>query len=376
MLANNRLLRKIIGAKLTIIILVSIALYSLASLYISVTIVKTAYFYQEEKLSVDGYPVLTIYSGSGSLPITSTFPRKTLSKIMKVEGVIKCWGEVTTPALVNGSLLVIRGIPPDKLDVLKIKIIRGERISGKDITGAIVSEELAKNQGLHVGDVLLVDPLFSKSTALIKIKGIFKASAPFKWEIIVSNITGKALRGTDRYSVIRIIYDPEKINIGKLAEALGVKYLNQRILFTQALLLVSKGLVKGVSEEAIQSYYLSRMGLPVTYLFSLALASGALLSLLTIALAWVIFELRSKAFAILIETGRTKRYLKTMVFIYTLPIVILGVILGGIGALLLPGSSILGYPIRYTINYEIIVPHMLIVVFLYGVGVATAEVRV
>ncbi|MCE4619650.1 MAG: hypothetical protein F7C33_01370 [Desulfurococcales archaeon] len=369
-----RIAGRVIGRSLLLILIVVVVLYSSSASYVGYTLTRTAYLYQDNVKPPDGLGIVNIYSGSAVTPITGLIPSRILAEAFKVRGVVAVWGEVTTPCLVNGTLVVVRGFPQKYYKYAGIRLVSGALLDDGDFTGALVGEGLAKRLGLKPGDNLLVDSYFTSTPLILHVQGIINGPPPYKWEILVNINTGKALRGINGYSVARIVYEPGSLDKEALQHVLGVN-LKGNFLLNQAVLLIGKGWRVNVNANHLQEYYLARLGIPVGVLVAVALLSDTLLSLLMIPLAWTIVSLREREFQILVNEGLSPRRIKLEVGLVTLPAVLLGVILGLIVPLLAPPVLIMGYPVAYSLDAGFSIAHVAVLIALYGVGIAMAKIE-
>ncbi|MCE4619654.1 MAG: hypothetical protein F7C33_01390 [Desulfurococcales archaeon] len=365
---------RVIGSSLLLMLLVVVILYSSSASYVGYTLTRTAYLYQDNVKPPDGLGIVNIYSGSAITPITGIIPSRILAEAVKVRGVVAVWGEVTTPCLVNGTLVVVRGFPEKYYEYAGIRLVSGVLLDEGDFTGALVGSGLAKRLGLKPGDKLIVDSYFTSTPLILRVKGIIDGPPPYKWEILVNINTGKALRGINGYSVARIVYEPSTLDKEALQGVLGVK-IKGNFLLNQAVLLLGKGLETTVNAKLLQEYYLARLGVPVGLLLAVALLSDALLSLLMVPLAWTIVSLRERELRVLVDEGLSQRRVKLDVGLVTFPFVLAGVILGLIAPLLAPPVLIMGYPVAYSLDASFSIAHVVVLTALYGVGIATAKIE-
>ncbi len=368
-----RIAGRVIGRGLLLMLVVVVMLYSSSASYVGYTLIRTAYLYQDSVRPPDGLGIVNVYSGSAITPITGLIPSKMLAEAVKVRGVVAAWGEVTTPCLANGTLVVVRGFPQKYYKYAGIRLISGAFPSANDFTGALVGAGLAKRLGLKPGDKLIVDSYFTSTPLILRVQGIIEAPPPYNWEILVNIDTGKALRGINGYSVARIVYDPSRLDKDALEGVLGAN-IEGNFLLNQIVLLVGKGWETTVNAKLLQEYYLARLGVPVGVIVAVALLSDALLSLLMIPLAWTIISLRERELQILIDEGLRQWRVKLDVGLVTLPAVLVGVTLGLIAPLLAPPVLIMGYPVAYSLDSGFSIAHVIVLTALYGVGIATAKI--
>ena len=369
-----RIAGRVVGRSLLLMLVVVVLLYSSSASFIGYTLAKTAYLYQDNVRPPDDLGIVNVYSGSAITPITGLIPSRILAEAVKVRGVVAAWGEVTTPCMVNGTLVVVRGFPVKYYEYAGIRLVSGAFPGENDFTGALVGAGLAKRLGLKPGDKLIVDSYFTSTPLILHVRGIIDGPPPYKWEILVNINTGKALRGVNGYSAARIVYEPGSLDKEALQAILGVN-VKGNFLLNQVVLLAGKGWGTTVNAKLLQEYYLARLGVPVGVLVAIALLSDALLSLLMIPLAWTIISLREREFRILIDEGLSPARIKLDVGLVTLPAFLTGVALGLIAPLLAPPVLIMGYPVAYSLDAGFSIAHVAVLTALYGVGIATAKIE-
>ncbi|MEB3846507.1 MAG: hypothetical protein GSR74_00860 [Desulfurococcales archaeon] len=369
-----RIAGRVMGRSLLLMLVVVVVLYSSSASFVGYTLIRTAYLYQDYVRPPDGLGIVNVYSGTAITPITGLIPSRILAEAVKVKGVVTAWGEVTTPCLANGTLVVVRGLHQKYYEYAGIRLVSGDFPSERDFTGALVGAGLAKRLGLKPGDKLIVDSYFTSTPLILRVQGVIDGPPPYKWEILVNIDTGKALRGINGYSVARIVYEPGSLDKEALQAILGVN-VKGNFLLNQVVLLVGKGWETTVNAKILQEYYLARLGVPVGVLAAIALLSDTLLSLLMIPLAWTIISLREREFHILIDEGLSPARIKLDVGLVTLPAVLAGVILGLIVPILAPPVLIMGYPVAYSLDAGFSIAHVAVLTALYGVGIATARIE-
>ncbi|MCE4600967.1 MAG: hypothetical protein F7C38_05320 [Desulfurococcales archaeon] len=368
---------KIVGWRLLALLTIGITVYSMASAYIGETLTSTINFLREEPPNPKGTAILSVYSGIASTPVTGLLPSSILGNVTRVTGVIAAWGETTTPALLNNTLVIIRGLSEEAFRWLGLEVTEGEIPNATDYTSILVGERLAGQLNLEPGDTVVVDAVFSKSQAVYKVEGIVRGPPPYTYEVITSLPVAQALRGTRGYTVIRIIYDPAHLNTDELAQALQVEQLplGEKVLLQQAIVLLSKGLLKVTNPEKLQSYYIERLGIPSEYVFASGLVSDFLLLSLTVVLGWVLVGLRRDPLATLYVEGVPPRRLKQALVNVTLPFILAGGFVGLLATRLLPSPTLLGYPLKPDPSPLFQALHLGIVAVLYTVAIATSEIK-
>lgn len=316
--------------------------------------------------------MLSVYSGVASTPITGLLPRDLLSRVGNVSGVVYAWGELTTPALVNDTLVVVRGVPREAWNYTGLALARGTLPAGNDYTQVLVGAGLAEELGIEPGDRLVIDSVFSGGQGLYRVAGVVEGPSPYRWEVIAPMGVAESLRGHRGLSVARIIYNPTMIDREALGEALGLPTGFERILLHQAIVLVGRGVVELRDPSRLQEYYVERLGVPSEYVLALGIASDALLASLVVPLAWLVVGFRRGSLTTLIEEGCTTGKVKLDLAIATLPFIAVGTLLGLLLAGLLPTVVILGYPVSYNPSTWFTLAHLLVFMGLYVAGLSGA----
>ncbi len=374
-LARVRLALRIVGWRLALLLTVTVLLYSMASAYIGGTLIETVEFMREEPPAPHGLGLLSVYSGVASTPVTGLLPGDLLARVDNVSGVVYSWGELTTPALVNGSLVVVRGVPSGAWNYTGLRLVEGSLPGTNDYTSVLVGAGLARELMVEPGDLLLIDSIFSRGEGLYRVAGVVEGPAPYRWEIIAPMSVAESLRGFEGVSVARIVYDPARLDSGALRDALGLPGGFERLILHQAIVLVGKGVVELRDPSRLQEYYVERLGVPSEYVLALGVASDALLASLVVALGWLVVGFRRGSLQTLVEEGLTQRGVKRDLVLATLPFIVLGTLAGLYLAGWLPTTRILGYPVTYTPGPLFTLIHTLVFVGLYVAGVAQAGVE-
>ena len=368
---------KIIGLRLLVLIMISMIVYSSAIAYIGGTLVETITFLQEEPVVRGDYKVLSLYSGMASLPITGILPPD-LDRNLRysnITGVIGVWKEIATPALVNGTLLIVRGLSDNAYNFIDINIVDGDVFGPNEPFTVLVGEGLARKLGLKPGDILVIDPLFTKMQAIVEVSGIIKTTKPYNWEIITNLYLARALRGGLGYTTLRIIYDPYSVDMQKLVNALGIEVDLDRVIFHQAVILLSKGMAELRDPTKLQSYYMERLGISPEYIFVSGVVTETLLGSLIVLSAWTMIGYRRDSFSILVAEGLPACNLRLYMLVVTLPVVFLAIIVGLYIASLFPSTYLFGYPLKYNPSNIFIIIDIVLFLMLYIVGVFSSEIE-
>ncbi len=365
---------RVLGARILALLAVSALLYSTVAAYVEATVAGLTGFYREDIGAPEGLAVLSVYSGLASTPFTGILPGDTLSKLEGSPGVVESWGEVAVPSLVEGEPLVVRGLPPSVLDSMAWRV-DGEPLAPGDYAGALIGYKVAERLGVGPGDVVVVEPLFTRAQAALVVRGILWAPSPYDSEVIVSLPTAQALRGHRGYTVVRVVYDPSETGPRELASRLGVELGSlPRALVEQLVLLAARGYAELGDPSRLQGYYTERLGIPRELVLAVAVASDSLLALLMVPLAWAAAALRSGELSSLVEQGLRVGSVKLYLLASSLPAVASGVALGALLAAALPGARILGYTLPSTPEPPLLALHIAVYTALYGVGAASARI--
>ncbi len=169
---------------------------------------------------------VVIYSITASTPFTSIVSTSIAEKLLLVNGVEAIEKEIIVPATIGGYPLVIRGVEPEIFPAFaSFRIYRGTWIERGDAGSAVVGSRIASRLGIQVGDTLLVKPSLSSTIYPIRVVGIIESGSSLDDEVITSIEAARAMRGLGEgyASLIRVKYDPERIDPGDLFRILGIE---------------------------------------------------------------------------------------------------------------------------------------------------------
>ncbi|MDM7275039.1 MAG: hypothetical protein P3X22_002800 [Thermoprotei archaeon] len=369
---------KILGLRLLAVIIVSITLYSTASAYIGGSLIGLLELPLNPEPSGD-LGLLSVYSGTSIAPITGIVEAKLLEELSKAPGVLAVWPESTAPCLANGSPVIVRGVPEVWAQIYKPRILSGTPFNASSYSKAWVGAELARKLKVKPGDIIVLKPLFTRADSVLKIAGILEAGQPYNYEVIVPLHVGYSLRGSSNPSVVRVIYDPEVTSLTSILGALGhVERAELELpgeLVRAASALIYKGYVRAEAPEALQEYYLRRLGIPREIIFLAALASILVVALLNVTPALLIYTARGRSFRVIVDQGVEPSRVKASILLVALPLIIAGSSGGVVLASLLNPLTIAGYPARPSLELNLIIAHISIQVTLYTIGLVLGDLR-
>ena len=366
----------ILGARILGLLLVSALLYSTASAYVEASLSGLATFYREGLRPPQGLGLVSLYSGVASTPLSGILPPSLLERALETPGVVGAWGETAVPALAGGHPVTVRGLPWSVARGM-LKIVRGSMPGEGDCRGALVGSGAAPLLGVGPGSLVVVEPLFSRGEAVLVVRGVFEGPEPYRDEVIVCPALAQALRGHRGYTVVRILYNPQRLAPRELAERLGLHLGPEpsRALAQEVVLLVARGQVRGINPAGLSSYYEEHLGVPRGLIAALAIAADTLLALLMASLAWAVVASRRASLRAMVEQGLSPRGVKGLLLAVTLPAAAAGAALGALASGLLPPGRILGYQLPTTPRGALLGIHIVVFSLVYAAGVATADVE-
>ena len=355
---------RIIGLRLILLILLSITLYSATSAYIEGVLLGMLNPLVEPS-GPEGLSLISLYSGIAVSPLTGLV---SVDK-SKLEGLpVIVWSEVTTPALANGTPVILRGVDNVWFEVYKPRAIEGEPFNPNATVKVWVGYRLASILGVEPGDILVITPLFTSVEAPLKVAGVLDVVEPYCYEIIASRALGSTLRGSTLPSTVRVAFDPNTVSYDTVAGALGVEGAPATAVRV-ASALVYGGYVKLDDPERVQEHYIQRLGIPREVIVVLAILSNAVVSLLNLTPAWLIYSMRGRSLSILLELGVSRLAVRSSLLISTVPVVVVASVLGVLAAELINPPAVLGYPLRLEFEGYIVAVHVLVQATLYTVGI-------
>ena len=273
--------------------------------------------------------VLSIYSGSASTPFTGLISREYEYRITSIEGVEKVWSELVVPCIVNDKPIIIRGVEENMLSELV-----GDEDIGRSIiyNKAWIGEKAAEYLDIRTGEDIIVYSLFNNVPILLRITEIVELPEPYNNEIIVPLEVAQLLRGTNRngVSLIKIIYDSEKISYDKILREANITLTSQGniqlYLFEKALLLVSA--TPGKTLATGSTNILGRLGFSKDLLTATSIAIMALLSYIVLLIGKYVVINNRTSFTVLQVIGMANSLLKKYLIIIYIPIVVFSTYLG------------------------------------------------
>jgi hypothetical protein len=357
---------KIVGLKLLLITLLSVALYSTTSAYIEGVLLSTLNPLIEPP-SPDGLSVISLYSGTAVSPITGlvSFDASRLRELPVI-----VWFEVTTPILANGTPVVLRGVDGTWLHVYKPRVVAGDPFNPNATLRVWVGYRLAGLLNVRPGDVLVIKPLFTNAEAIVIVAGVLDVVEPYSYEIIASRALGSMLRGSTLPSTVRVAFDPDVVGYDVVVGALGLEGAPATIARV-ASALVYGGYVRLEDPGRLQEYYIRRLGVPSEVTVVLALLSNVVVSLLNLTPAWLIYTMRGRSLSTLIELGVSRTTIRVCLALLTIPVVVAASLLGVMVAKLVEPPLVLGYPLGVELEGPMLLAHVAVQVTVYTLGLLT-----
>ena len=314
--------------RVAIFVFVSILLLSSTVANIAMT-VNGIYITLTNIISSNKNNMLSIYSGSASTPFTGLISRDYEERISSIKGIEKVWSELVVPCVVNGKTIIIRGIERNMLS----KLIGEEYVEKAIIYNrAWIGTKAAEYLNIKTGENIIVYSLFNNIPLVLRISRIVKLPEPYDNEIIVSLETAQLLRGVgeNTVSLIKVIYDPEKISYEKILEEANITISSreniQLYLFEKALLLVS--ITPGKTLATSSTGLLERLGFSKDLLTATSIVIAVLLSYIVLLLGKYVVITHRNSFTVLQVIGVTSSLVKKYLLVIYVPIVFLSTYLG------------------------------------------------
>lgn len=354
---------RVVGLRLALLTLISIALYSATSAYVEGALLGMLNPLVEPP-GPSGFNLISMYSGLAVSPLTGLISMDT-SKLEKLPVIV--WSEVTTPVLANGTPVILRGVDGVWSEVYKPRVVEGEQFNPNAMTRVWVGYRLAGTLGVKPGSILVVKPLFTNVEAPLVVAGVLDVVEPYSYEILASRALGSLLRGSTLPSTVRVAFDPNIVSYDDIAGALGFEGVPAPAARV-ASALVYGGYVKLDNPARVQEYYIQRLGVPSEVIVVLAVLSNVVVSMLNLTPAWLIYSMRGRSLSTLVELGVSRSSIKLSLAILTIPVVVIASILGVLVAKLINPPIILGYPLRVELEGYMLLAHVVVQVTLYAIG--------
>lgn len=260
------------------------ALYILAVLVnaglIDVLYTLPDYITEPRRAPTPYYLVLSSYSLA---PFTSRIDGHALEETLRrLTGVEKVVYEVLALVEYHGTDIVVRGVRGEDLVIVagSYKVL-GRPFDDHCIGCVWPGSALARELGLHRGDVIVVYSPFTCSDYALRVEGVLHASGPLSYELVTNPATAMAIRGLGPGSTsIAIVFLDSLEGFERAVRLLGLPAAEKSMVGRALLALRSHG--GGVSASAYESYtsmLLSRVRLSRSLLLALQAAVTLLLGL-------------------------------------------------------------------------------------------------
>ncbi|MDG6988626.1 MAG: hypothetical protein JRN21_04795 [Nitrososphaerota archaeon] len=143
----------------------------------------------------------------------------------EVPGVVGYSPEVFAPAVLDGRIVVVRGVNlTDFATVQPLAAVSGTLAEGG--SGAVyVGDVLARSLGLAPGASLTLEGVLASSSFKVSVAGVFSAPLPFSDEVLSTLGVAQGLRGlsSGQVTFVRLKVDPAVFNRTQLVRALEAK---------------------------------------------------------------------------------------------------------------------------------------------------------
>ncbi len=323
-------------SKRTFILVVLVTL-SIAFMFAEVFLtVNGLYESLREVIVTERERVVTLSSASAFTPFTGLIRGDLAEKAERVKGVEGVLSEVVLPVLVNGSIAILRGVEvADFEEVIGVRLVSGGWLNDSCLTCAWVGVEAAEVLGVEVGDLLVVQPLFTARPFEVRVVGVVRCGKPYDGEVIVPLVLARVVRGAGpgAVSIVRVKISPGT-SPEDLYSELEVEPASRKALPTYIVEKVVAGLSYAPGKTALGSpreitdMYLSRLGLSYDTLLALSMVVLALLSYGSYVLGMTVVAMNRNTLAVLREIGVSKRSLALRLAVILIPLEVLSVLLG------------------------------------------------
>lgn len=314
--------------------------------------------------------------------VVSGFALSPLSSLIKIDDVEKALNgtpgiraivyEVVTLAYVNDEVIVVRSLKARDLKMITDYVV----LAGIDVydycTNCVwVGMDLARKLNINVGNILVLQSLFSKEPLVARVAGILLVDKPYSNEIIVSWMLGTRLRGVgDEYASIALVLLEPDVNKSLILEKLGISDVREQLLEKALLVLKYIGRSRRTLLYTSPDFYFARLGLPRELLLALALSIVFILSSGYYVLGQLPLVISREKLRLLYEIGlsetRIKLSIALIVAFITLSVLPLSSILSKI-VLAAGNVAILGYDVEVnldTLTLSMISAYMLLFMML------------
>lgn len=331
--------------------------------------------------------MLVVYSGSALTPYTGLIPRSIEYNLSLIPGVKKIWAEVLVPVIVRNKPVILRGVEES---ILCSMINESSICINNTLTipfPAWIGSTAASYIGVREGDEIVVMPLFTDIPVKLRVNKIVAMELPYNGEIIVPLGLAQKLRGINRglVSLIRVEYDPDKVDPDKIILSLGLKTVKE--LEKLVPIYVAEKIIIGLtnrpgnaiiaSASEYSDIYLRRLGLSKDLLLILSIILIMLLSYIIFILGRTSIILHSDKLRIIVLLGVKEMKIKLLFMTALLPLEI-SVFIAGLLLTNIISSAysffVFGYKLIPCVNNLLASIQLLVFTFLFIYGVLSSEI--
>jgi len=272
-----------------LIIAIILTIYFILPIF-STLIVQNTYDTLVNYFSQDPSEII-VYDTNAKTPATSRLPLSLYSRLININGVEAVSPETIAFTLVNGELVITRGIDINQFSKFEnLEILEGNILTINDTYSVIIGYKLANKLNLQVNQDILIQGLGSSEIIDVKVKGIFKTGKIYDDEILMPLFIANILVGmpTSYVSYFRLktnesldtnmIYEkflnssPTKIDDNTLIRYLiGANVNYNQIIITKSYKSIEEFLIKqlSISQYTIIGFIMVIIALTSALLFNI-----------------------------------------------------------------------------------------------------------
>jgi len=272
-----------------LIIAIILTIYFILPIF-STLIVQNTYDTLVNYFSQDPSEII-VYDTNAKTPATSRLPLSLYSRLININGVEAVSPETIAFTLVNGELVIARGIDINQFSKFEnLEILEGNILTINDTYSVIIGYKLANKLNLQVNQDILIQGLGSSEIIDVKVKGIFKTGKIYDDEILMPIFIANILVGmpTSYVSYFRLktnesldtnmIYEkflnssPTKIDDNTLIRYLiGANVNYNQIIITKSYKSIEEFLIKqlSISQYTIIGFIMVIIALTSALLFNI-----------------------------------------------------------------------------------------------------------
>ena len=366
--------------------LVVVASLSLSFMFALVASTANGLYATLERAVVAEAPgLVTAGSATAFTPFTGLIPGDVAERGASVEGVVAVLPEVVFPALVNGSVGIVRGVDFEAMaGALGLRVVEGEFPGSSCLYCAALGVDAARALKASPGDLLVLRSAFTPVPVEVRVTGIVECGNPYDGEVLVPLVLAQSARGVGGNAVSLVRF---KLGPGAspefLAERLGIEPAGGRPLPTYLVeravagLRYAPGRAVLATPREVTDTYLSRLGLSYDTLLALSMVVLVLLSYGSYLLGMTAVAVNRGSLRVLREIGMSRLGVSAVVLAALLPLVAASV-LAGLLAALAAGSVAERFLLTYRVEPRLGVleaaSSCLVLSLLFALGVLREEV--